>query len=105
LPRRPRPAARRPAFSWLAAAASIGAVAGGSIVAALEPEIVSISPRPPGDLTAAADLRRQAVAACDAKEWARCLAELDEARAADPKGDESPAVKSLRDKAIAGILK
>ena len=44
-------------------------------------------------------------AACAAKQWSACLAELDKARAADPSGDDAPVVKSLRDKAIAEILK
>jgi hypothetical protein len=54
------------------------------------------------DLAVAADLRRKAVAACDAKQWSVCLAELDKARAVDPAGDTM--VTPLRDKAIAGIL-
>jgi hypothetical protein len=45
-----------------------------------------------------------AAAACDAKQWGVCLAELDEARAVDPGGDDASSVKSLRDNAIAGIL-
>jgi hypothetical protein len=40
-----------------------------------------------------------------AKQWSACLADLDRARSADPGGDDAPAVKSLRDKAIAEILK
>ncbi|HXN32254.1 MAG TPA: hypothetical protein VN894_10350 [Polyangiaceae bacterium] len=55
------------------------------------------------DLAAADLLRRQATAACGAKQWSLCLADLDKARAADPGGDDAPVVKSLRDKAIAGI--
>jgi hypothetical protein len=34
-----------------------------------------------------------------------CLADLDRACAVDPGGDETPAVKSLRDEAIVEILK
>jgi hypothetical protein len=111
--RRVRP---RPSVAWLAAAATVGGIAGGALVAALELPAVVLAPRPPvpstsalvvlsaADLAAAADLRRHAGAACDAKQWSLCLADLDKARAADPGGDDAPAVKSLRDKAIAGIL-
>jgi hypothetical protein len=55
------------------------------------------------DLVAAAELRRQASAACDARQWSVCLAHLDEARAADPDGDEAPAVKATRERAVRGI--
>ncbi len=54
------------------------------------------------DLATAAELRRKAAAACDAKQWSVCLAKLDDARAVDPGGDDALAVKTLRDKAIAG---
>jgi hypothetical protein len=111
-----RRARRRPAFAWLAAAATLGAVAGGALVAALQQPTIVGAPRPPApstsvpvvpsaaDLVAAADLRRQAAAACDTKQWSLCLADLDRARVADPGGDDAPAVKSLRDKAIARIM-
>jgi hypothetical protein len=111
-----RRAQRRPAVAWLAAAATLGGVAGGALVAALQqPALVGAPPpRAPStsvpvvpaaaDLIAAADLRRQAAAACDAKQWSLCLADLDKARAADPAGDDAPEVKSLRDKAIAWIV-
>jgi hypothetical protein len=56
------------------------------------------------DLALAADLRRQAAAACEAKQWSVCLAHLDKARAVDPGGDDTRTVKTVRDQAIAGIL-
>ncbi len=62
----------------------------------------SFNPKP--DLVAAADWRRKATAACDAKKWEECLANLDIARAIDPDGDETPAVKATRAKAIKGVL-
>jgi hypothetical protein len=111
--RRARP---RPPVAWLAAAATLGGVAGGALVAALQPPALVATRSPPAsstsapvvpsvaDLVAAADLRGQATAACDAKQWSVCLADLDMARAADPGGDDAPAVKSLRDRAIAEIL-
>jgi hypothetical protein len=96
----------RPAVVWLSAAAAFGAVAGGAVDAAFRMPGGVASPAPSErDLAAAADLRRQASAACDAKQWSVCLADLDKARAADPDGDDTPAVKTLRDKAIAEILK
>ncbi|HLK37423.1 MAG TPA: hypothetical protein VKU41_11775 [Polyangiaceae bacterium] len=99
---------RRPVLAWLAAAASFGALAGGSLVAALEPAGVVTAPRParpsPEILAAAADLRRQASTACDAKQWAVCLADLDAARAVDPDGDDEPVVQAVRGRALAAIL-
>jgi hypothetical protein len=99
---------RRPSFAWLAAAASVGAVAGGSLMAALErPDVATAPPHKPSqtDVASAAELRRQAAVACDTKEWSACLADLEKARAVDPDGDGAPEVKSLREQAIAGILK
>jgi hypothetical protein len=105
----------RPAAVWLAAAATV-TVAGGVLYAALHhgapPTAVSPEPTPTTppsvpqplpDLVAAAELRRQASAACDARQWSVCLAHLDEARAADPDGDEAPAVKATRERAVRGI--
>jgi hypothetical protein len=104
----PRRTRSRPALLWLAAAATSGVVAGGSLVAALEPALVAqptgsagVSPE---NLAVAADLRHEAATACDAKDWSVCLAHLDEARAVDPGGDDGPGIKRLREKAIAGIL-
>jgi hypothetical protein len=107
--RRRRPA---PVVLWLAAAAT-AAVAGGALYAALHrtpgPTIVPLPPSPPSipaptatavpDLVAAAELRHQAAAACDAQQWSACLAHLEEARAVDPDGDDAPSVKALWDRA------
>jgi hypothetical protein len=97
---------------WLAAAASLAAI-GGTLYARLQPELVGSAPPPTSsrpapivpsatDLAAAANLRRTAADACDAKQWSVCLAKLDDARAVDPGGDDALAVKTLREKAIAG---
>jgi len=111
--RRARP---RPAIACLAAAATLGGVAGGTLVAALPQTALVGAHSPPApspsvpvvpsvaDLVAADLLRRRASVACDAKQWSLCLADLDKARAVDPGGDDAPVVKSLRDKAIAGIV-
>jgi hypothetical protein len=109
--RRPAEATRRKrppsAVRWLAAAAAFAA-AGGVLYATLHRSPVARGHFPApilpsvGDLVVAADLRSKAAAACDAKQWSVCLAELDKARALDPDGD--PPVTALRDKAIAGIL-
>ena len=99
---------RRPAAVWLAAAASIGAVAGGTLVSTFEtvPLVAKPAPREPSaaERDAAAQLRRDAAAACNARQWSVCLAALEKARAFDPDGDDAPAVKSLRDQAVAAIL-
>jgi hypothetical protein len=100
--RAPTQTQRRPVIVWLAAAATFGLVAGGALNAALRPAPVTQSA--PQDVVAAERLRGEAAAACNAKQWSVCLAKLDQARAADTRGDDAPAVKSLRDKAIAGIL-
>jgi hypothetical protein len=111
-----RRSARRPAFAaWLAAAATLGAVAGGLFVEALPlagVQVPSLAPstsptvRPSAaDLAAAADLRREATAACDTKQWSVCLADLDRARTIDPGGDDARVMQHLRDEAIEGILK
>ena len=103
----------RAAVVWLAASATF-AVAGGALYATLRPSPVSHPAPPPrpsspapvapsaDDLAVAAELRRKAASACDAKQWSVCLAELDAARAVDPDGDDASTVKSLRDKAMAG---
>ena len=103
----------RPAVLWLAAATFV--LAGGALYATLQsPPPVSHPPPPEpstpapsvssaDDLSVAAELRRTAAAACDAKQWSVCLAELDEARAVDPDGDDALTVKSLREKAMAGL--
>jgi len=105
----------RPVVMWLAAAATV-TVAGGALYAVLQPHAPTpVSPEPPPtsarrvpstvpDPVAAAELRRQAAAACDAQQWSECLAELDQARSGDPDGDATPTVKATRDRAIRGIL-
>ena len=96
---------------WLAAAACLAAV-GGTLVATRQPELVGSPPPPTAsrpaqvvpsatDLAAAAELRRKAADACDAKQWSVCLAKLDDARGFDPAGDDAVAVKALRDRALA----
>jgi len=55
------------------------------------------------DFIAAADLRYRASLACEAQEWTACLAKLDEAREIDPVGDGTSAVRTLRDRANAGL--
>jgi hypothetical protein len=106
---------QRPVVLWLAGVAAI-VVAAGALYAALSqpprpgppaPSPSTPAPLPPDvpDLVAAADLRHQAAAACDAKQWTACLAKLDQARATDPDGDGAPTVKALRDRATAGLAK
>ncbi len=59
------------------------------------------TPPPRGTLQAEA-LRREASDACKSRSWKTCLDKLDEARALDPSGDETPDVQSLRHEAAAG---
>lgn len=56
------------------------------------------------DLVAAADWRRKAVAACDAKDFGTCVADLDIARRLDPAGEDTPLVRRTRDCATKGML-
>jgi hypothetical protein len=107
-PRSQRRRSGRPAVVWLAAAASIGAVAGGTLVSSVELPLVARSrPHKPSaaELASAAQLRRDATIACGAKQWSVCLADLDKARAVDPDGDDAQVAKDLRGEAVAEILK
>jgi hypothetical protein len=107
---------RRPrrAVVLLAAAATVTVGAGVLYAAmhrapepALPPPLPPSTPLPapsPGpDLVAAARLRHQAAAACDAKQWTECLDALDRARAIDAAGDDTAPVRSLRNRANAGL--
>jgi hypothetical protein len=65
---------------------------------------------PTGDLVTSpepspAKLRERAMSACDAHEWRRCLELLDRAREDDPAGDDSPAVRTARDRAARGLAR
>jgi hypothetical protein len=86
---------------------AVSAAAGAALYAGLQqaPGLTGAPAAPSAaDLALAADLRRQAATACDAKQWSVCLADLEKARAVDPGGDDAGTVKGLRDQAIAGIL-
>lgn len=113
-----RPRGRsRPVLLLLAA--TVGAAVGGGLVYALThpappapvPAPSTPLPEPPpvesvvvDPLVAAATLRENAFAECDAKQWDTCLANLDRARALDSVGDDAPRVKQTRDTAIQGIM-
>ena len=96
----------RPVAAWVAVATGTGVV----LYAAMGPIPGPIAPAPPGssqsneaatpDPRSAADLRRQAAAECDARKWGPCLADLDQARALDPAGDDAPEIKRLRARAL-----
>jgi RNA polymerase sigma factor (sigma-70 family) len=47
--------------------------------------------------------RAEALRACDASQWRRCLDELDAARALDPSGDEAERVRRARQSAHDGL--
>jgi hypothetical protein len=69
----------------------------------LSPETV-LAPRPEDPpVVQAAALRRDARGACEAQSWKVCLHRLDDARALDPGGDDTPEVRALRHAATEGI--
>jgi len=51
-------------------------------------------------ITVAQTLRSEALRACNAGEWDRCLGRLEEARKLDPAGDEGPEVHAARIRAV-----
>ncbi|HEX8793487.1 MAG TPA: hypothetical protein VF765_21240 [Polyangiaceae bacterium] len=110
---------RRPRTALVLLVAATAGIAAGATYVAMhqEPAPAPSSPPPPEpapapsptasvipDLVAAADWRSKAVAACDAKDFETCLADLDIARALDPDGDDTPLVARTRDRAIKGVL-
>ncbi len=115
------PRRRRPRTTlFLLAAATTAAAAGGLAYSALHhptppspspepspaPSPSAPAPPPPSpELVAAAELRQKAIAACDAEQWTTCLADLDQARALDPAGDDAPDVKAMREQARRGTQK
>ena len=116
----PAPRRKRPVTLWLAAAAVVAAGGAVALHVTLREHPTPAPPAPstreaasappvdtfaPPDLVAAADWRSKAVAACDARQWEQCLADLDIARAIDPDGDDTPLVKSTRQRAIDGVLR
>lgn len=118
---RPEPSRRRrPRTSLVLLLAATATVAAGATYVAMRREPPAPAPSSPPtpepvptpaptvsvvpDLIAAADWRSKAVAACDARDFQTCLADLDIARALDPDGDDTPLVKRTRDRAIKGVL-
>jgi hypothetical protein len=110
---------RRPRTALVLLVAATAAAAAGATYVAMhhEPAPAPPLPSPPApapapsptasvvpDLVAAADWRSKAVAACDAKDFETCLADLDIARVLDPDGDDRPLVRRTRDVAIKGVL-
>lgn len=107
---------RRPRTALvLLAAATTAAAAGGLVYSVLHPHPNPPAPSPEPspspvpaptavpDLVAASDLRQKAFAACEARRWSDCLADLDRARALDPAGDDAPDVRSTREKALRAL--
>ena len=111
-PRPPEPEPRRlPPVVWFAAATVAAAAAGGLVYAMTHPSTPPPVPSPPAPssapapvipsqrLIAASDMRRRALAECEASRWAECIARFDEARMMDPAGDQAPEVQAAREKA------
>jgi hypothetical protein len=78
------------------------ALAAGVAVAIQSSSPSVVGTPPPRDTLHAMDLRREARDACESRSWKTCLDKLDEARALDPSGNETPEVQSLRHAATAG---
>ena len=96
---------RRPrtALALLTAATAAAAASGTYVVTRQEP-VAHPPPALESDRVAASEWRGKAFAACDAKDFEACLADLAIARALDPAGDEPPLVQRTRDRAIKGVL-
>jgi hypothetical protein len=88
-PKRMRPAIAIPAAVALAAGVALAVNLASSPAPVAHPRI-----EPPS--TPAGALRQEAREACDARGWQACLDKLNEARAIDPGGDQTPEVQSLR---------
>ncbi len=73
-------------------------------VALPHPDTPSPSDEPTQAQRAAAELRKQAAAACDAKKVEECVDRINEARDLDPAGDMSPEAKAIRER-IEGLEK
>jgi hypothetical protein len=74
------------------------AVAAGALAASVP--LVVMLVKPPPDSTSpsgqASAQRRRAAQACEERHWVECAQALDGAKALDPKGEDSPSVKKLR---------
>jgi hypothetical protein len=93
---------------WVAIVATV-VVAGGVLYTALNRPPPAPTPAPSSALASsasplsAAELRRQAKAACDDGRPDECLALLGKASAQDPDGDRAPDVTALRAQAVKAI--
>jgi hypothetical protein len=89
-PKRPRLAVVLPVGLALAAAVAL-------VIKAALPEPVPTA-IPPDDTPAyrAGAMRADARKSCKEHRWHECLAELDDAKALDPAGDDTPELKELR---------
>jgi hypothetical protein len=101
VPLRPRRTLR--VVMLLAAALTIAAVA--TILARRDPQVAHFHPDTPSPSDEptpaqrnAAELRKQAAAACDAKKIAECVDRMNEARDLDPAGDTLPEAKAIRER-------
>ena len=63
---------------------------------AIGPEPSSSTPTHVGREEHAARLRREALAACDAHDFASCTAKLDDAKGLDPSGESEPRIVAAR---------
>jgi len=103
VPLRARPS-RRFWGSVTAAAAGFAALLGyAQATGFFATDIVVTSPNPHAADEREAERLTEAAGAFEAGEWARCLGLLDQAKAKDPKGDDTPAVNEMRRTATAKV--
>jgi RNA polymerase sigma factor (sigma-70 family) len=95
---------------WAAAVAALavlGLILLGILVLVVrlrEPPPIAREPTPEHlPVDQAYEIRREALAACDALEWQRCVAGLDRARSLDPLGDQAEPVQRAREAAARGL--
>ncbi len=96
--------------------AKVGAVVGAVVAIAIgaawvlrPPPPLPIGPEPPAPSTvpkpgpSPRELRLEAMNACDARDWGRCVELLDRAAAVDPAGNGTAEVQATRARAVKGL--
>jgi beta-lactam-binding protein with PASTA domain len=81
---------------WVAVLAAAAVVAVVIAIAVPKPDVVAHGRPSAEELARAADLRRKAFEACDARRYKECREGLDQARTLDPDGEQAPEVKARR---------
>ncbi len=96
----PAPAATKTHLSartrWVGALAAAAVAIVVVAIAIPKPDVVTHGRPSAEELARAADLRRKAFEACDARRHKECREGLDQARTLDPEGEQAPEVKARR---------